>query len=133
MLIHSDFVNGWDPLQLKDRHDKIGNVNGLGTRQRAKRENSLSSIDWKPLKWTRSISLPSRGSSFCRSSSSKSMELDSNEAGGDLQLMKVTPVQSPSGDAVACVVSVGTPPPDDTWHTFPDDTWHAFSFGLPPS
>ena len=78
MLIHSDFVNGWDPLQLKDRHDKIGNVNGLGTRQRAKRENSLSSIDWKPLKWTRSISLPSRGSIFCTSNGESTRSLNSN-------------------------------------------------------
>ena len=28
---------------------------------------------------------------------------------------------------------LGTPPPNDTWHTFPDDTWHAFLSGLTPS
>ena len=27
---------------------------------------------------------------------------------------------------------VGTPHPDNTWHTFPDDTWHTFSSGLTP-
>ncbi|KAJ6428996.1 hypothetical protein OIU84_020603 [Salix udensis] len=46
--------------RLKDQHDnnKMGGVNGLGTGQRGDRDNSL---DWKPLKWTRSGSLSSRG------------------------------------------------------------------------
>ncbi|KAK9283920.1 hypothetical protein L1049_012176 [Liquidambar formosana] len=102
---HSDFVNGWDHVQFKDQHDKMGGVIGLGTGQRYERENSLVSIDWKPLKWTRSGSLSSRGSGFSHSSSSKSMGVDSNEAKADLQPRNVTPIQSPSGDAVACVTS----------------------------
>ena len=28
--------------------------------------------------------------------------------------------------------TVGTPPPDNTWHTSPDDTWHTFSSGVNP-
>lgn len=105
MLTHSDFVNGWDQLQLKDQHDKMGGVNGLGTGLKVDRENSLGSIDWKPLKWTRSGSLSSRGSGFSHSSSSKSMGVDSNDARTDIQPRNVTPVQSPSGDAVACLAS----------------------------
>lgn len=103
---NSDFVNTWDQLHLKDQHDKMGGVNGLGTGQRCDRENSLGSSDWKPLKWSRSGSLSSRGSGFSHSSSSKSMGgVDSNETKGDMQLKNATPVQSPSGDAAACVTS----------------------------
>uniref|UniRef100_A0A5B7AWQ3 SANT domain-containing protein n=1 Tax=Davidia involucrata TaxID=16924 RepID=A0A5B7AWQ3_DAVIN len=102
---HSDFVNTWDQLHFKDQHDKCGGVNGLGTGQRFERENSLVSIDWKPLKWTRSGSLSSRGSGFSHSSSSKSIGVDSNEAKAEIQHRNVTPIQSPSGDAVACVTS----------------------------
>ena len=31
------------------------------------------------------------------------------------------------------LIAVGTPPPDDTWHTLPGDTWHTFLSGLIPS
>ncbi|KAF9676706.1 hypothetical protein SADUNF_Sadunf08G0030900 [Salix dunnii] len=102
---HSDFANTWDQHQLKDQHDsnKMGGVNGLGTGQRGDRENSL---DWKPLKWTRSGSLSSRGSGFSHSSSSKSLGgADSNEGKAELQLKNATPVLSLSGDAAACVTS----------------------------
>lgn len=100
----SDFVNTWDHLQLKDQHDnKMGGVNGLGTGQRCERENSL---DWKPLKWTRSGSLSSRGSGFSHSSSSKSLGgVDSTEGKAELQPKNATPVQSPSGDAATYVTS----------------------------
>ncbi|GMY08737.1 isoform 2 of nuclear receptor corepressor 1 [Fagus crenata] len=105
---NSDFVNTWDPLHLKDQHDKMGGVNGSGTGQRCDRENSLGSTEWKPmLKWSRSGSLSSsRGSGFSHSSSSKSMGgVDSNEMKADIQPKNSTPVQSPSGDAAACVTS----------------------------
>ncbi|KAA8539338.1 hypothetical protein F0562_026030 [Nyssa sinensis] len=102
---HSDFVNTWDQLHFKDQHDKSGGANGLGTGQRFERENSLGPVYWKPLKWTRSGSLSSRSSGFSHSSSSKSMGVDSNEAKAEIQHRNVTPVQSPSGDAVACVTS----------------------------
>lgn len=106
MLTHSEFVNGWDQLQLKDQHDKMGKANGLGAGHKVERENSLNSVDWKPLKWTRSGSLSSRGSGFSHSSSSKSMGVDSCEVRTDLQPRNMTPVHSPRGDAVACVASV---------------------------
>ncbi|XP_044461747.1 uncharacterized protein LOC123193044 isoform X2 [Mangifera indica] len=100
----SDFVNTWDHLQLKDQHDnKMGGVNGFHTGQRCDRENSL---DWRPLKWTRSGSLSSRGSGFSHSSSSKSLGgIDSNEGKAELQPKNANPVQSPSGDAATYVMS----------------------------
>ncbi|CAK7325494.1 unnamed protein product [Dovyalis caffra] len=91
--------------QLKDQDDniKMGGVNGLGTGQRGDRENPL---DWKPLKWTRSGSLSSRGSGFSHSSSSKSLGgADSIEGKAELQPKNATPLESPSGDVAACVTS----------------------------
>ncbi|MBA0727197.1 hypothetical protein Golax_000212, partial [Gossypium laxum] len=110
---HSDFVNTWNQLQ-KDHHDnRTCGVNGLGTGQRCERENSLGSVDWKPLKWSRSGSLSSWGSGFSHSSSSKSLGgVDSGEAKLELHQKNLAPVQSPSGDAAACVTSA--PPSDET-------------------
>ncbi|EOY18595.1 Duplicated homeodomain-like superfamily protein isoform 1 [Theobroma cacao] len=110
---HSDFVSTWDQLH-KDQHDnKTSGVNGLGTGQRCERENSVGSMDWKPLKWSRSGSLSSRGSGFSHSSSSKSLGgVDSGEGKLELQQKNLTPVQSPSGDAAACVTSAA--PSDET-------------------
>ncbi|KAJ9159955.1 hypothetical protein P3X46_025404 [Hevea brasiliensis] len=103
---HSEFMNTWEQLHSKDHHDngKMVVVNGMGTGQRGDRENSL---DWKPLnKWTRSGSLSSRGSGFSHSSSSKSLGgADSCEGKAELQLKNASLVQSPSGDAAACVTS----------------------------
>ncbi|XP_022765349.1 LOW QUALITY PROTEIN: uncharacterized protein LOC111310302 [Durio zibethinus] len=109
---NSDFVNASDLLQ-KDLHDnKKGGVNGLGTGQRCEREISIGSMDWKPLKWSRSGSLSSRGSGFSHSSSSKSFGgVDSGEGKPELQQKILTPVQSPSGNAAACVTSAV--PPDE--------------------
>ncbi|KAJ4720825.1 Nuclear receptor corepressor 1 [Melia azedarach] len=117
----SDFVNTWDHLQLKDQHDnKMGGVNGLGTGQRCERESSL---DWKPLKWTRSGSLSSRGSGLSHSSSSKSMGgVDSSEGKTDLQPKNATPVQSPSGDAAAYLTS-GAPSDETTSRKKPRLGW----------
>ena len=103
---HSDFVNTWNQLQ-KDQHDnKTSGVNGLGAGQRCERETSLGLMDWKPLKWSRSGSLSSRGSGFSHSSSSKSLGgVDSGEGKPELQQKNLTPVQSPSGDAAAFITS----------------------------
>ncbi|XP_057485880.1 LOW QUALITY PROTEIN: uncharacterized protein LOC130772157 [Actinidia eriantha] len=109
MLYHShpnsDSVNTSDQIHSKGQHDKKENVNGLGTGQRLEKENTMGSIDWKPLKWSRSGSLTSRGSGFSHSSSSKSMGVDSSEANAELEPRDGTPVRSPSGDAVACATS----------------------------
>uniref|UniRef100_A0A2P2LCC0 Myb family transcription factor family protein n=1 Tax=Rhizophora mucronata TaxID=61149 RepID=A0A2P2LCC0_RHIMU len=103
---HSEFVNTWEQLHLKDQHDnsKMDGVNGLGTGQRCDKDNSL---DWKPLKWNRSGSLSSRGSGFSHSSSSKSIGgADSGEGKAELRPKNVILVQSPSADAAARVTSV---------------------------
>ncbi|KAF7820112.1 Nuclear receptor corepressor 1 [Senna tora] len=103
---HSDFVNTWDQHHLKDQHDKMVGVNGLSTGQRCDRENSLGSIAWKPLKWTRSGSLSSRGSGFSHTSSSRSIGgADSNEEKSELQPKSATPIESHSGDGATCVTS----------------------------
>ncbi|XP_004307402.1 PREDICTED: uncharacterized protein LOC101302495 [Fragaria vesca subsp. vesca] len=103
---HSDFGSTWDQIQLKDHLDRMGGSNGLGAGQKCDRDNSLGSMDWRPLKWSRSGSMSSRGSGFSHSSSSKSIgAIDSNEAKGESQPKNVTPLQSPSGDATACVTS----------------------------
>ncbi|WJX20386.1 hypothetical protein P8452_09948 [Trifolium repens] len=120
---HSDFVNTWEQHQSKDQHDKMGGVNGLGTGPRCDRENSLGSIDWKPLKWTRSGSLSSRGSGFSHSSSSRSMAGgDSYEAKPDLQPKNVTAIESHSGEATACVTS-SMPSEDTTSRKKPRLNW----------
>ncbi|CAL2242466.1 unnamed protein product [Prunus armeniaca] len=103
---HSDFGSTWDQIQLKDQLDRMGGSTGLGAGQKCERENSLGSIDWKPLKWTRSGSMSSRGSGFSHSSSSKSIgAIDFNEAKVESQQKNATPVQSPSGEATTCVTS----------------------------
>lgn len=68
--------------------------------QKSEKENGLGSIDWKPLKWSRSGSLSSRGSGLSHSSSSKSMGVDS-EIAVEAQQKNVTPVQSPAAVGVA--------------------------------
>ncbi|GLT70104.1 hypothetical protein SLA2020_422020 [Shorea laevis] len=110
----SEFVNSCDQLHPKDQHDnKASGGNGLSTGVRSERENSVGSMDWKPLKWNRSGSLSSRGSGFSHSNSSKSLGgLDSTEGKAESQQKNVTPVQSPSGDAAACVTSAA--PSDET-------------------
>ncbi|XP_050386173.1 uncharacterized protein LOC126802574 isoform X2 [Argentina anserina] len=103
---HSDFGSTWDQIQLKDQLDRMGGSNGLSAGQKCDRDNSLGSMDWRPLKWSRSGSMSSRGSGFSHSSSSKSIgAIDSNEAKGESQGKNATPLQSPSGDATACVTS----------------------------
>ncbi|XP_028183526.1 uncharacterized protein LOC114370389 isoform X3 [Glycine soja] len=108
---HSDFGNAWDQHHLKDQHDKMGGVNMFGTGPRSDRDNSLG--DWKPLKWTRSGSLSSRGSGFSHSSSSRSMGgADSHEVKAELLPKSVAANESHSGEAAACATS--SVPSEDT-------------------
>ncbi|XP_048494936.1 uncharacterized protein LOC104886820 isoform X2 [Beta vulgaris subsp. vulgaris] len=106
---HSDTC---DQVHTKDQTDKMSDANGSGMGQRGDKENLLGSVDWKPLKWSRSGSLTSRGSGFSHSSSSKSMGGESSDVKVDLPPKNVTPVRSPSGDAVACTPSAA--PLEDT-------------------
>lgn len=113
---HSDLTNPRDYHQLhaKDHHDKSSDVklidaktsdaNGLTSCQ--KPESSLVAVEWKPLKWPRSGSLSSRGSSLSHSGSSKSMGgVDSGETKVGISTKDVTSVPSPSQDGAACVTS----------------------------
>lgn len=93
-----------DQFHSKDQAVKTTDTVGPGAGQRVDKENSLGLLDWKPLKWSRSGSLTSRGSGVSHSSCSKSIGGDDGKS--DVPPKNVTPVQSPSGDAVACVPSV---------------------------
>ncbi|XAR52384.1 hypothetical protein NMG60_11020427 [Bertholletia excelsa] len=104
----SDSVNASNQFHLKGQHDNTGSVNGLGTGQRLERENSLGSIDWKPIKWTRSGSLSSRSSGFSHSSSSKNIGVDFSEAKAEVLVKNVTPGDSPSGETVGFPLSVAS-------------------------
>lgn len=95
-------------IGLKDVHDKNGGVSGLCTGQKLEGENSLGSVDWKTLKWTRSGSMSSRGSGLSHSSSSKSMGVDSTETKSNLHPQNVSPLQSPSCAAAACASPAAT-------------------------
>ncbi|XP_022133838.1 uncharacterized protein LOC111006296 isoform X2 [Momordica charantia] len=101
---HSDFVNPRD--KVKGQHDKIDDVNGLGTNQRRDREYSVSSSGWKPLKWTRGGGLSSRTSTSGHSSSTKSIDaLDSNETKSETVLKNESQNLSPSADPAECAMS----------------------------
>lgn len=102
---HSEHVNTCDQSHSREQHNKSGSINGTASvGQRFERESSLGSIEWRPLKWTRSGSLSSRGS-LSHSGSSKSMGVDSNETKPELQLGNSKAVKSLTGDATACVTS----------------------------
>lgn len=101
---HSDFVNPRD--KVKGQHDKVDDVNGLGTNQRRDREYSASSSGWKPLKWTRSGGLSSRTSTSSHSSSTKNIDaLDSNDRKSETVLKNVSQNLSPSADPAECAMS----------------------------
>ncbi|KAL2549518.1 uncharacterized protein Fot_11048 [Forsythia ovata] len=97
------------PFLMKDQCDKKGDNVVISMFQNVEKDRSLVSIDWKPLKWTRSGSFSSRGSGFSHSSSSKSMGADSNETVAEVQLKNVMSVQSPSGAAATACVASTTP------------------------
>ncbi|KAG8390634.1 hypothetical protein BUALT_Bualt01G0103900 [Buddleja alternifolia] len=102
-------VNPSDQCQspVKEQHEEnVATADLLsGSGQKLEKENSLGSIDWKPLKWTRSGSMSSRGSGFSHSGSSKSMGVDSVEMVVEVHEKSVTPVQSPPPGVATCVVS----------------------------
>ncbi|KAL0382657.1 UNVERIFIED_CONTAM: hypothetical protein Scaly_0553000 [Sesamum calycinum] len=97
----------------KENHEKNGGTadGPSSSCQKSEKENGLGSIDWKPLKWTRSGSLTSRGSGFSHSSSSKSMGVDSTEVVAEVQQKNVAPLQLP---AAASVLSSAPAPQDET-------------------
>uniref|UniRef100_A0A7N0V6B2 Nuclear receptor corepressor 1 n=1 Tax=Kalanchoe fedtschenkoi TaxID=63787 RepID=A0A7N0V6B2_KALFE len=99
-----DCVNEQSESSLKHQQDGgIGKVNELCTVPRHEKENFLG-VDWKPLKWTRSVSLSSRG----HSGNSRSAPVDSKEAVDESQQIEGTPLCFPAGDAADCVTSSAT-------------------------
>lgn len=101
----SDSINSRDQSLSKYQHEN-NDVGSLGsTGQKLERENSLSSINWKPLKWTRSESLSVRNSGFNHSSRSKSLEPDSSDMKMELMQDNVISVLSPSGVATAALAA----------------------------
>nr|XP_043631183.1 uncharacterized protein LOC122602650 [Erigeron canadensis] len=95
----SDFLNSWDQLAKNNS----GGVSTTGGGPRLEKGNSLgSSIDWKPIKWSRSGSLTSRGSGFSHSSGCKIVGVDSLDTKVEAQPGNGT-LHSPSGDATPCV------------------------------
>ncbi|XP_074285215.1 uncharacterized protein LOC141610842 [Silene latifolia] len=96
-------------LESKDQADGTSDANGPGLNEKIGKENTSGSLDWKPLKWSRSGSLTSRGSGFSHSSSSKSTAGESSDAMGDLASKNVTPVQSPPGDVAGSAPSAILP------------------------
>ncbi|KAK4430893.1 Nuclear receptor corepressor 1 [Sesamum alatum] len=101
---------------VKEKNDKnVSTADGrTSSDQNTEKENCLGSTDWKPLKWTRSGSLTSRGSGFSHSSCSKTMGVDSTETVAEVQLKNATPIQSPSAEAAACVISTALAQSDET-------------------
>ncbi|KZV37374.1 hypothetical protein F511_01242 [Dorcoceras hygrometricum] len=117
----SDSLNQLEPScpLRKEQQDKdSGNsdglcANGLESTGKLEKENCLSSVDWKPLKWSRSGSLSSRGSSLS-SSSSKSMAVDSSEIVTEIQENKTVPAQSPIAEAATCVMTAAPASSEET-------------------
>ena len=69
-----------DQFHSKDQAVKTTDTIGPGAGQRVDKENSLGLLDWKPLKWSRSGNLASRGSGVSHSSSSKSIGGDDGKS-----------------------------------------------------
>ncbi|KAE9618370.1 putative transcription factor MYB/SANT family [Lupinus albus] len=120
---HSDFVNTWDQHHSKDQHDNMCGVNGFETGPRCGRGKSLGSVEWMPLKWTRSGGLSSRGPGFRHCSRSRSMGgEDSYEAKIESQPKNGTTNESHSSKAAACVTYLA-PSDDKTCRKKPRLNW----------
>ncbi|XP_068636369.1 uncharacterized protein [Aristolochia californica] len=99
---HSDIetTSSWDQPFLKDLPDKMPNASdGLATGHVPDKDNSLGSLAWKPLKWSRSGSLTSRGSGSFTLSDDTKVELPPG---------KSSPVQSPSAGDLSAAVAAGS-------------------------
>lgn len=101
------FGNTWDQIRPRDQQDKTSGSNVFAPAHKCDVENATGLNDWKPIKWTRSGSLSSRGSGFSHLSSSKSGvgAIEPSEPKVESETKNVTPIRSPSGDANACVTS----------------------------
>ncbi|KAL7109446.1 hypothetical protein ACP275_06G175500 [Erythranthe tilingii] len=104
-----DSLPGQSQPLVKEKHEKDDDIADApaSSGQKTEKENGQESIDWKPLKWTRSGSMPSRSPGVAHSNSSKGVVVDSVEIVAELQHKNVKPVQSP---AAFCAVSTAPAP-----------------------
>ncbi|KAG9453360.1 hypothetical protein H6P81_006264 [Aristolochia fimbriata] len=99
---HSDLetTSSWEQPLLKDLPEKMPNASdGLASGHVSDKDNSLGSLAWKPLKWSRSGSLTSRGSGSFTLSDDAKVELPPG---------KSSPVQSPSTGDLSAAGAAGT-------------------------
>ncbi|GFP82830.1 nuclear receptor corepressor 1 [Phtheirospermum japonicum] len=96
---------------VKEKNEKDGGTADeiASSAQKPEKEKVVGSMDWK-LKWNRSGSMSSRGSGFSRTSSSKSMGVDSIEKVAEVQQKNAMPVNSP---LVVCVEPTAAPAPSE--------------------
>ncbi|KAL6501110.1 hypothetical protein OROHE_025307 [Orobanche hederae] len=108
-----DSLSGQSQAVVKEKNEKDGSTadGPASPDQKSDKENSLRPTDCK-IKWGQSGSLSSRGSGFSRSSSSKSMGVDSIEKVAEVQQENAPPVNSPA--AAVCVKPTALAPSDDT-------------------
>lgn len=99
---HPNIGNSWGQFHLKDHHYNNSVASGQHTRRRFGRKNSDGLNARKPLKWTRSGSLYSRGCGIGHSSSPRSLGLDYSEVKVPSHLQNPSPVHSPSGNSATC-------------------------------
>ncbi|KAL3652047.1 hypothetical protein CASFOL_001728 [Castilleja foliolosa] len=90
-----DSLSGQSQSFLEEKNEKGGGTGDeiASSDQKPDKERVVGSMDWK-LKWNRSGSMSSRGSGFSRSSSSKSMAVDSTEKVAEVQQKNSMPVNS---------------------------------------
>lgn len=99
---HPNIGNSWGQFYIKDQHYNNSLASGQHTRRRFGGKNLVGLNARKPLKWTRSGSLHSRGRGVGHSSSPKSLGLEYGEVEVPLHLQNPSPVHSPSGNSATC-------------------------------
>ncbi|KAL6527109.1 hypothetical protein OROGR_016199 [Orobanche gracilis] len=108
-----DSLSGQSQAVVKEKNEKDeGTANvPASPDQKSDKENSLGPTDCK-MKWGQSGVFSSRSSGFSRSSSSKSVGVDSIEKVAEVQQKNASPVNSPA--AAVCVEVAALAPSDDT-------------------
>ncbi|KAL8159840.1 hypothetical protein V2J09_001377 [Rumex salicifolius] len=98
-----DVANTSNLVHPEEQRDESCDVNKADTCRGVEKEEPLAS-NWKPFKWSRPVSLTSRGPVICLSSSSKGSG-ESCDVKFELPLKICTPDESSSGDALGCLAS----------------------------
>ncbi|GAB2222743.1 hypothetical protein Drorol1_Dr00016867 [Drosera rotundifolia] len=100
-------LNSSDQFRHPSQTGKRIDENGSGMGRRTDKENSLD-MDWRPLKWSRSGNLTSRGSSYNISCSSTSITDDGSRSRTEVMTHKSAPVEQYIGDPSASTPSAVT-------------------------